>query len=75
MLSPSQIRAIHALSLEDRKKRYLELANKLLSLVVLTPNELQEQTVLRELFQGMQNRASIRPMGNRSKNFQSATQN
>ena len=52
MLSPSQVRAIHALSLEDRQKRYLELANKIATLVILTPNELQEQTVLRELLQG-----------------------
>ena len=52
MLSPSQIRAIHALSAVDRKKRHLELTNKVASLVILTPDELQEQTVLRELLQG-----------------------
>jgi hypothetical protein len=51
MLSLSKIEAIHALSSPDRQKRYLELCNKVVSYILLTQDELQEMSVLRESVQ------------------------
>jgi hypothetical protein len=51
MLTPFQIEMIHALPLPQRQKRYAELSSKISNLVVLTPAELQELIILRDLLQ------------------------
>jgi hypothetical protein len=48
MLSPDRVREIFSTPLDERKRRYSELASKVLNLAVLTTDELQEQTVLRD---------------------------
>ena len=51
MLKPAQIAAINALPPNERQRRYLELCNKVVGFIILTADELQELTALRESLQ------------------------
>ena len=47
MLSSSQVASILALPVQQRQARYLELANKIAALVILTKEEMEELILLR----------------------------
>jgi hypothetical protein len=49
MLTPSGIKNIHLLSIPERQVRYLELSTKVAKLIIITPREVQELVILRDL--------------------------
>jgi hypothetical protein len=51
LLPPSEIKRIQSLALPERQARYLELATKIARLVILTPLEIDELIILRDLLQ------------------------
>jgi hypothetical protein len=49
MLTPSNIKKLHSLSVPERQGRYLELSTKVAKLTIISPLEVQELVVLRDL--------------------------
>jgi hypothetical protein len=49
MLTPADIKKINSLSIVERQVRYLELSTKVAKLTVITPIEVQELVILRDL--------------------------